>query len=192
MMCALVRVFQSAKPDDSFLREVEKKIVDEFECHGHEVEVIDLSNLSIAPCKGCFGCWVHSPGRCVIDDDGAKLTGWYLHADAVVLLSRICFGGYCSTMKRCMDRLIPMVLPFFRNFQGETHHKMRYESYPMLLSVGVLDEDDSEQAELFQHLVFRNALNFCPKKTAIAVLQQKSSNWHQQLSGPLKNIGGEL
>lgn len=191
-MCALVRVFQSAKPDDSFVKEVEKKIVDYFECLGHEVEVIDLSTLSIAPCKGCFGCWVLSPGRCVIDDDGSKLTGWYLQADVVVLLSRVCFSGYCSTMKRCMDRLIPMVLPFFRNFQGETHHKMRYDSYPMLLSVGVLEEDDAEQAELFQHLVFRNALNFCPKKTAIAVLRQDTSQLQQHLLGPLENIGGEL
>ena len=30
---------------------------------------VDLSQLKIADCMGCFSCWVRTPGRCVIRDD---------------------------------------------------------------------------------------------------------------------------
>ena len=27
---------------------------------------VDLSSLKISNCVGCFGCWVKTPGKCVI------------------------------------------------------------------------------------------------------------------------------
>ena len=34
---------------------------------------VDLSQLKIADCMGCFSCWVRTPGRCVIRDDACLL-----------------------------------------------------------------------------------------------------------------------
>ena len=34
---------------------------------------IDLSQLHIANCVGCFGCWVKTPGKCVIRDDAVRV-----------------------------------------------------------------------------------------------------------------------
>ena len=33
------------------------------------MEIIDISKANIEHCKGCFGCWTQTPGRCVIKDD---------------------------------------------------------------------------------------------------------------------------
>ena len=34
-----------------------------------EVKEIYLGNTRIEHCRGCFGCWKVTPGRCVIKDD---------------------------------------------------------------------------------------------------------------------------
>lgn len=36
-------------------------------------QLVDLSALKITPCVGCFGCWVKTPGRCVIRDDAVTV-----------------------------------------------------------------------------------------------------------------------
>jgi len=33
-----------------------------------EAENLILRDIEIAPCMGCFGCWVQTPGVCLIDD----------------------------------------------------------------------------------------------------------------------------
>ena len=38
-----------------------------------ESQYIDLSKLKIKNCVGCFGCWVKTPGKCVIRDDATKV-----------------------------------------------------------------------------------------------------------------------
>ena len=35
---------------------------------------VDLSQLKIADCMGCFSCWVRTPGRCVIRDDAVGVS----------------------------------------------------------------------------------------------------------------------
>jgi multimeric flavodoxin WrbA len=36
---------------------------------GSEPTTFDLTSMSIEPCRGCFICWVKTPGRCVTRDD---------------------------------------------------------------------------------------------------------------------------
>ena len=46
-----------------------------------QVEVFKLREIKIADCLGCFGCWVKTPGRCVIDDAERGITKKLAHTD---------------------------------------------------------------------------------------------------------------
>jgi multimeric flavodoxin WrbA len=48
-------------------------IVELVEQNGFEVEQILLKNVKVAPCQGCFECWVKTPGECKIDDNGRNI-----------------------------------------------------------------------------------------------------------------------
>ncbi|TFG71263.1 MAG: flavodoxin family protein, partial [Anaerolineales bacterium] len=38
---------------------------------GHDVTLLMLRDMDIKYCTGCFGCWVKTPGECVVQDDSA-------------------------------------------------------------------------------------------------------------------------
>ena len=65
---------------------------------------------------------------------------------------RPCLGGYSSELKNAVDHLIPNILPFFANVDGETHHKPRYKRYAKLLIPGeaAVDGDAGWQRETHQ------------------------------------------
>jgi multimeric flavodoxin WrbA len=88
----------------------------------------------------------------------------------VVLFTPITFGGYSSTLKKALDHWIPLLLPFFRSFHGETHHPLRYARRMRVLALGVLPQADAESEDIFRRLVQRNARNLgdAPHATIVA------------------------
>ena len=89
---------------------------------------------SIRPCIGCFGCWVKTPGQCVIRD-GYETNARRLHeAEEVVVCTKWTYGGFSPFVKNVFDRSIGVVLPFFELVDGEMHHQRRYEE-PIRLNV---------------------------------------------------------
>ena len=138
---------------------------------GSDVELLSLQNLDIAPCQGCFGCWIQTPGECVIPDAGRDVARTVIQSDLVVFLTPVTFGGYSSTLKKAVDRLIPLVSPYFRRVGGEVHHRPRYRRHPCLVGVGLLDRSDPEAEAVFARLVERNAINLWAPAHAAVVLQ---------------------
>ena len=67
-------IFNGAKEGDLTIKAIEKNIADQLTKEKWEVEPIELRDMQIANCIGCFGCWVKTPGTCVIDDDGRETT----------------------------------------------------------------------------------------------------------------------
>ena len=79
-----------------------------------------------APCRGCFQCWTKNPGYCVYGDafqHGGAAMG---SSERVVIVSRICYGGYSPAVKRFLDRGISDCLPFLTFRKGMTYHAERY------------------------------------------------------------------
>lgn len=137
------------------------------ESAGWEVETFALREMDIAWCAGCFGCWVRTPGRCVIADDAEKVSRSFVQSHLAVYLTRVTFGGYSSTLKKAVDRLIGLGSPLFQKVEGEVHHRKRYERYPSLVAVGALERPDTESEAIFARLLGRNALNaFSPGHAA--------------------------
>ena len=86
---------------------------------------VDLSQLKIADCMGCFSCWVRTPGRCVIRDDAVGVYPLIAHSDHVIYVSRLFCGSYDVPMKTMLERAIPIQQAFIRIHHGETHHIQR-------------------------------------------------------------------
>jgi len=164
-------IFNGAKEGDLTIKAIEKTIADQLAKEGWEVEPIELRNMHIANCIGCFGCWVKTPGTCVIDDYGRETTRKAIQSDLLVWLTPVTFGGYSSELKKALDRIIPILLPYFQTYHGQIHHKMRYKKYPKLLVIGV-QEPDVNYEETFMALAERNILNFRPPAYAVSVFQR--------------------
>jgi len=137
-----------------------------------EVVSIVLEDKNIDYCTGCFGCWVQTPGECVIKDFEEDIVRDMVHSDLIIYLTPIMFGGYSSILKKALDRQIGRVLPYFTKVDGEVHHSKRYEKQQSLLSIGLLDKRDAEKEEIFKKLVARNAINmWAPFQRAIISLK---------------------
>ncbi len=117
-----------------------------------------LKDEEIRPCLGCFGCWLQTPGQCILPETH-EITANVVQSDLVVFLTPITFGGYSSELKKAVDHLIPNILPFFTQVNGETHHKPRYQHYAKLLIIGVTPEQDTTGERIFTTLAERNAIN---------------------------------
>ena len=79
-------------------------------------------------CIGCFGCWVKTPGKCVIHD-GYEETGMDMgKCTELILISRCCYGSVSPFVKTVQDRAISYIHPDFVLRKGEMHHKRRYKN----------------------------------------------------------------
>ena len=77
-------------------------------------------------CIGCFGCWVKTPGKCVIHD-GYENTGINMSkCTELILVSRCCYGSVSPFVKTVQDRAISYINPDFVMRKGKMHHKRRY------------------------------------------------------------------
>ena len=119
---------------------------------------IDLSQMKITNCVGCFGCWTKTPGKCVIRDDAVKVYPLIAASDHVLYVSRVRYGCYDTTMKTMLERAIPVQQAFIRLHHGETHHVQRNVVPKQAVILGYGDISAEEQA-IFRQLVARNANN---------------------------------
>ena len=158
-------VLNGSEKGDPALAGVHQIIVDELDRMEWKVESLILHELDIRHCAGCFGCWVQTPGICIIDDAGRDVARAIVQSDLAIYLTPVTFGGYSAQLKKALDRSICIIAPFFTQIAGETHHEPRYERYPRLMGVGVLPQADEESERtrdarrIFTTLVGRNALN---------------------------------
>ncbi len=113
----------------------------------------------VKDCVGCFGCWVRSPGECVIKDRCSVIPGLISKSDELIIISPIVYGGYSVKIKAVLDRSIGYVLPYFRMIDGEMHHQLRYDNHQFKLTVYFYGECDEEEKEIASNLVKANAVN---------------------------------
>ena len=123
-----------------------------------DAHFVDLASLNISPCIGCFGCWVKTPGKCVIRDDAVSVYPLIARSETLIYVSHVQYGGYGTVMKAMLERSIPIQKAFLRLHQGETHHVQRRVAQKDAVIFAYGDIPPEEQ-ELFLRLVERNAKN---------------------------------
>ena len=123
-----------------------------------ESRYVDLSSLKIAGCVGCFGCWVKTPGKCVIRDDAVSVYPLIARSKRVLYVTRLQYGSYAVPMKTMLERAIPIQQAFIRLLDGETHHVQRnvQEKDAVIIAYGDIP---AEERTVFERLVSRNAKN---------------------------------
>ena len=168
-------LLNGALSGDEGLAPIEAEISAMLTARGWSVERVHLRDVFVANCKGCFNCWVKTPGVCGTRDGAGAITQSLARSDLAVFLSPVTFGGYSSELKKVLDRSIGLVSPFFMRIGGEVHHRPRYARYPALLAVGVTADLDPEEGHIFARLVARNAVNLhAPASSAVVVSRDDS------------------
>lgn len=110
-------------------------------------------------CLGCFGCWLKTPGKCVIADGYEDLGALWGHSDEAIVISRCVYGGLSPFAKNVFDRSIGYVHPDFRRRGGEMHHRRRYGN-TVRLSVYFYGETSDREKETARRIMSAVAENF--------------------------------
>jgi len=133
----------------------------------HDIDYFRLRDMNINYCRGCWDCWVKTPGLCGIKDDHEMILSRIPNVDLVLYISPVILGYESAILKTCKDRSIGQAHPYISIQKGEQHHVRRYESMPDISVLLITDEDTTtEDIDLIANTYFRNALNFSKDDTA--------------------------
>ncbi|NTU52095.1 MAG: NADPH-dependent FMN reductase [Chlorobiaceae bacterium] len=157
---------------------------------GYETEHLVLHDKRLDYCKGCFQCWLKTPGICIIDDDNRELSRKLMSGDLAIFLTPVAYGAYSPELKRMLDHVIANISPFFVRVNGETHHRKRYERYPDMMVIGWLDQPDTVQEAMFNHLAWRNTINFHSPRRSWGIVDRSADT--AKLSTQLETLVQKL
>lgn len=131
------------------------------EAGGHSVTQLDLRDLTLRYCIGCWGCWVKTPGECANRDDSREMGRAVINADFVLWAAPLKMGFPTELLKRANDKHLPLIHPYMEFDQGEAHHLKRYPRYPRLgLLLEPETDTDARDLQIVTDIHCRTALNF--------------------------------
>lgn len=126
---------------------------------GEDTHVIS-DNGKIKHCIGCFGCWVKTPGTCVIKDGYSDMGVLMSRCDELIIVSECTYGGFSPFVKNVLDRSISYVSPHFTIRNKELHHKRRYDNV-ITINAYLYGADITEkEKETAVSLIKANAINY--------------------------------
>jgi len=91
---------------------------------GAEVEFAYPHAMQVGYCRGCYYCWVATPGRCVQRDDMDELLPRVMDSDLLVLATPLYVDGMNAAMKAVLDRLIPVLEPDIVEHEDHCRHDL--------------------------------------------------------------------
>lgn len=131
----------------------------EFKNLSDDIKIIEKKE-PINNCIGCFGCWVKTPAKCVINDSYENMGEYFSKSDEIIIISKCVYGGFSPFVKNILDRSISYVHPYFKMRNNEMHHKRRYNNI-IKLTVWFYGENITlEEKETANKLINANAINF--------------------------------
>jgi multimeric flavodoxin WrbA len=122
-----------------------------------EETIIISDNGKIKPCICCFGCWIKTPGQCVIKDGFDNMGELWSKCNQLIIISQCYYGCYSPFVKNVLDRSIcPYQLPYFTEINGETRHPKRYKN-KIEMSIhfyGKITENEKETVRMLGNKYF--------------------------------------
>jgi multimeric flavodoxin WrbA len=186
-------------PFDSYLAQLKATL----ESKGHTVTQLDLRDLTLRYCIGCWGCWVKTPGQCISQDASIEIDKAVIRSDFTLWAAPLKMGFPSALLKMALDKHLPLIHPYMEVAHNEAHHQKRYKRYPR---VGMLveKETDTDEADLriLTNIFARTALNFKTRleffeTTQLSVEQvagkilegKKRPHLFEQTVGPTRGVG---
>lgn len=158
------------------------KLSDSLLSDGNEITTFTLRDMDLKYCRGCWGCWVKTPGECVVQDDTREIRRQYIHSDLALFASPIIMGFTTALIKRAHDKLIPLIHPYFEFVNGEVHHLSRYDKYPLMALLLEKGKDtDEEDIKIISDIYRRDAINL---KTSFC--------FTRFISDPIEEVANEI
>ena len=135
-----------------------------------ENSTVIASDGKYAPCRGCFGCWLKTPGKCVMKDKLQNIATQIVSSDELMIISENCYGGYTSRVKNIIDRSIATSLPFFAFRNKQIHHARRYPKKQIDLVVYLYGDMTEKEKRLAEKLVVDNGINAAYRSTKLHIV----------------------
>jgi multimeric flavodoxin WrbA len=128
---------------------------------GHTVTQIDLRDISLRYCVGCWGCWVKTPGQCRSCDASLDMDRAVIQSDFTLWAAPLKMGFPAELLKTALDKHLPLIHPYVEVAYSEAHHLRRYPRSPR---VGLLIEEeattDAQDLQIIRDIHCRTAINF--------------------------------
>ncbi len=139
-----------------------EKLSESLTSSNHSVKTLQLKDMDIRYCIGCFGCFDKTPGECsTAADDSREVRYEYMNSDLVLFTSPIIMGYTSALLKKPVERNLGLLLPYGEIVQGEMRHPARYDKYPQWgLLLGKNSDSDDEDVEIISDMYIRDANNF--------------------------------
>ncbi len=127
---------------------------------GAEVEMNYVKDLHIHPCHGDLCCWLRTPGRCFQQDDMQMLLPKLQQADIWVIATPLYVDGLAGPLKNLIDRLIPLLQPFFTLRDGHCRHLVqeghKYGKVVLVANCGFWEMDNFGPLLTFMQSMCKN------------------------------------
>jgi hypothetical protein len=145
---------------DDYLENISRLL----ESGSHDVNNLRLREMDIKNCLGCFGCWLRTPGRCVVRDDSNIICREFMNSDFVLFASPVIMGFTSALLKKAVDKFIPLVLPYKEIVYDEFTNVARYIRYPLIALLLQKDKDcDDEDIRIISDIYLRIAVQIKTK-----------------------------
>ena len=128
---------------------------------GHAITLINLRDIPLRHCVGCWSCWVKTPGQCRSGDASLDIDRAVIQSDFTLWAAPLKLGFPSELLKMALDKHLPLIHPYVVVAYNEAHHLRRYPRYPR---VGLLIEKeattDDRDLQIIRDIHCRTAINF--------------------------------
>ncbi len=117
-------------------------------------------NSNISNCVGCFGCWVKTPGICVLKDGYDNMGISMGNCDEMIIISECCYGSVSPFVKTVQDRAISYFHADFEIRNDMMRDKVRYDNTITLSAYFYGKDISTKEKETAIEIIKANAENY--------------------------------
>ena len=125
-----------------------------------EIRMEYLAGKNIENCKGCFNCWIKTPGLCCIKDDMERIIEEYRSSDVIIAATPVYIDAMSSYIKKVWERLLPVMEPYFEDDEIGVKHKIRSGKPKSLFVISTCAMPELEQFDALIQTFRRISRNF--------------------------------